>query len=171
MPTWGNLQSLIQFGAAINAAIFTVAALREPLVAREKQAMELLRSQHDSMLANPKVKESAVWPAFHSNYLRARADFVECEASFKGWDTRIQGSAGIAAVLSIVALVFSGYEFEGNVGHFGVAVLTALAVLPSLAALGFNALIVARKLNGIRRLRSQTDAQLIELSKILDVNP
>jgi len=171
MPTWSSLQSLIQFGAGINAAIFSVTALREPLVRREKDAVDSLMKQHAAMLANPKVREHPSWRAFHSNCLKVRADFVDCDASFKGRDAGIQLSAGVAAVLSVIALVYSAYEPNGEVDHLGVAILSALALLPSVAALGFNVFVVARKLAGIRRLRGQTDSQLVELTKVFVENP
>jgi len=70
MPTWTSLQSLIQLGVAINAAIFSVAALREPLLAREREATDTLTRRHDSMLADQAAKADAKWPEFHSHYLR-----------------------------------------------------------------------------------------------------
>jgi hypothetical protein len=167
MPTWSNLQSLIQLGVAINAAIFSVAALREPLVAREKEATDALTRQHDSMLAHPTVKQNPKWREFHSQWLRIRADFVECETLIEHWDKWIQWIAGVAAALSIIALVISAYRPSDTLEDCWVAVLAGLTVLPSLAAIGFNALFVRRKLDAIRQLRSQTDDHLADLYRDL----
>jgi len=165
MPTWANLQSLIQLGVAINAAIFSVKALREPLVAREREAMDALTRQHDSMRADPDVRGKAKWPEFHSHYLKVRAAFVECGASIERWDRWIQKIAGGAAVASIIALVVSAYRSDEDLGPGGVAVLVGMTVLPSLLAIVFNANFVSRKLDSVRRLRTEADSYLVDLIK------
>lgn len=165
MPIWGSLQSLIQLGVAINAAIFSVAALREPLVAREKEAMDALTRQHDLMLAHPTVKENPKWREFRSLYLEIRADFVECETWIERWDKWIQRIAAGAAALSLIALVYSAYQSDVILGHLGVTVLVVLTVLPAFVAIGFNAFLVGSKLDGIRLRRSQSEVHLHDLYK------
>ena len=64
--TWTSLQSVIQLGVAINAAIFSVAALRGPLVARERDATDSLLRLHGRLLGNTTVTADPKWKSFHS---------------------------------------------------------------------------------------------------------
>jgi hypothetical protein len=167
MPTWSSLQSLIQLGVAINAAIYSVAALRAPLVARERQARDALDRRHDVMLADANAKSDSNWSPFHSSYLQARAAFVECETAIERWDRRIQWTAGVCAVASVVALVMSAYRADHILGLPGVALLLLLAVGPSVVAIVFNAYVVSRKLDGVRRLRNEAEGRAVDLANAL----
>jgi hypothetical protein len=170
MPTWSSLQSLIQLGVAINAAIFSIAALRGPLVARETEARNALDRRHDLMLADANAMKSPGWKPFHSSYLSARAAFVESEASIDRGDRRIQWVAGAAALACVVALVLSAYQAGDSLGPLGVAVLVVLAVGPSLLAIVFNGYVVSRKLDRVRQLRVTAEGHLLDLQSGLEAD-
>lgn len=163
MPTWASLQSLIQLGVAINAAIFSVAALREPLMARERAAMDALTRRHDAMLADPLAKGNPKWPRFHSHFLKVKVAFTEGETSIERCDRWIQRIAGAAALLSLLALVVSAYRPDQILGPGGVGILVGLAVLPSFVAIVFNAHFVSRKLDSVRQLRGEADSYIVDL--------
>ena len=163
--TWISLQSVIQLGVAVNAAMFSVAALRGPLVARERNATDTLLRLHGRLLGNATVTADPQWKSFHSLAIRMRGAFAESERSIEHWDKWIQVIAGVAAAASMVALVMSAYFQETAVELFGVAVLVGLTVLPSLLAIIFNAYFVRRKLEAVKRLRTEADPYLVDLVK------
>ena len=107
--TWISLQSVIQLGVAINAAIFSVAALHGPLVARERDATNTLLRLNGRLLGNTTVTADPGWKSFHSLAISIRGAFAESERSIEHWDKWIQGIAGVAAAASMVALVMSAY--------------------------------------------------------------
>ena len=163
--TWISLQSVIQLGVAINAAIFSVAALRGPLVARERDATDTLLRLHGRLLGNTTVTADPEWKSFHALAINIRAAFAESERSIEHWDKWIQVIAGVAAAASMVALVMSAYLQKTAIALLGVAVLVGLTVLPSLIAILFNAYFVRGKLKAVKALRAEADPHLVVLIK------
>ena len=169
MPTWAALQSLIQLGVAINAAIFSVASLREPLVAREREAMETLARRFDAFPNSSSARTLPEWAQFRTTYLETKASFATAMRSIARGDTTIQASAGVAAGLSFSALVWSAYCPDGAVGIVEVTILVLIAVGPSIGAILFNGVFVRLKLNAMKQHRDRADGQLVDLmGKITD---
>ncbi len=167
MPTASDLQSLIQLGVAINGAIFAVSALRQPVVAREKAAIDALAEQYKLMQSVESVTDSRAWQPFKSSYLKLLANFNEHEAIIEKRDGQIQKAAFLAAIVSMAALVASAYFPTCEIGHVWVAALVVLTVGPSIGSVITNVSFVKNNLKENRVLREDMNGQLVTLRKLI----
>ena len=167
MPTASDLQSLIQLGVAINGAIFAVSALRQPVVAREKAAIDALTEQFKLMQPYKSVTDAPAWQPFKSNYLKLLANFNEHEAIIEQRDSQIQIAAFVAAIVCMAALVASAYFPTREIGHVWVVALGILTVGPSIWSVITNVSFVNNNLKDNRVLRENMNGQLVALRKLI----
>lgn len=160
--SWGEIQSVIQLVAALNAIYISLLEIRNPYVRSEEKALSLLSSAIIERNKGADESEKANLRNITTSYNDVRTRYSTAIATFDKTDSWIGIACAITVFIYIILLIISSFCYQSQICTICALVICIVGFIPITVGFFLNIRLIRTIKQIVTKERIEIEARMIQ---------